>query len=330
MAEKDAIEPIPSTEKDGSLQNSKPHSAPLNLQLDTGIEQTRFRQSWWQFWIPRNPPPPPRASLDDAPVMPLATATPLSKLTYTWITDIMVLGYQRTLQASDLWKMHKTQQSGLISAKLDDAWARRVKEADEWNHKLDSGALHPSLLREAIWSILALAHGWRFHEHRIHLRQRWYKVDARRSPSLAMALNDTLGSLFWIGGAFKVFGDTTQLMGPLLVKAIINFGKERVASLRDGSPVPDIGRGIAMAIGLFFIVIITSISQHQFFWRSMSTGVLARGALISSIYKRGVHLTGKSRTQIPNSALINHISTDVSRIDSCAQWFHPGMSKLSL
>jgi len=71
----------------------------------------------------------------------------------------------------------------------------------------------------------------------------------------------------------------------------------------------------------------------------MATGVLARAALIASIYERGVHLTGKERVKLTNAALVNHISTDVShsydlkpfrymyivpqvsRIDACAQWF---------
>lgn len=53
----------------------------------------------------------------------------------------------------------------------------------------------------------------------------------------------------------------------------------------------------------------------------MTTGLLARAALISSIYKRGIYMTGKARTNFPNSALVNHISTDVSRVDACAQWF---------
>jgi hypothetical protein len=44
----------------------------------------------------------------------------------------------------------------------------------------------------------------------------------------------------------------------------------------------------------------------------MTTGVLARAALIGSIYNRGVHLTTKSRIDLPSAALVNHISTDVS------------------
>lgn len=127
-------------------------------------------------------------------------------------------------------------------------------------------------------------------------------------------------------------------MGPLLVKvpcigfysvfhnsnmtqAIINFSKEHYAALQSGEKAPNIGRGVGMAIGLFLITVSASVSQHQFFWRSMTTGLLARAALISSIYKRGVNLTGKARTRFPNSALVNHISTDVSArycLDVCA------------
>ena len=34
-----------------------------------------------------------------------------------------------------------------------------------------------------------------------------------------------------------------------------------------------------MAIGLFLITVTASVCQHQFFWRSMTTGLLARAAL---------------------------------------------------
>ena len=105
------------------------------------------------------------------------------------------------------------------------------------------------------------------------------------------------------------------------LQAIINFAKERAAAQAAGQPVPNIGRGVGMAIGLFCTTVSASVATHQFFWRSMTTGLLARAALIASIYKRGVNLTGKARTNFPNSALVNHISTDVSRVDACAQWF---------
>lgn len=61
--------------------------------------------------------------------------------------------------------------------------------------------------------------------------------------------------------------------------------------------------------------------HSKFFWRSMATGVLARAALIACIYERGANLTGTARVKLSNSTLVTHISTDVSRVDACAQWF---------
>lgn len=103
------------------------------------------------------------------------------------------------------------------------------------------------------------------------------------------------------------------------MKAIINFGKAHFAAKQAGEVPPNIGRGVGMALGLFCTTVCASVCQHQFFWRSMTTGLLARAALISSIYKRGVNLTGKARTTLPNSALVNHISTDVSSKLTCVQ-----------
>jgi ABC-type bacteriocin/lantibiotic exporter with double-glycine peptidase domain len=54
----------------------------------------------------------------------------------------------------------------------------------------------------------------------------------------------------------------------------------------------------------------------------MSTGVLLRGGLIAAIYSRSLRLTSRARSTLTNGKLVNHISTDVSRIDFCAGFFH--------
>ena len=50
----------------------------------------------------------------------------------------------------------------------------------------------------------------------------------------------------------------------------------------------------------------------------MGTGVLARSAIISAVYNRSLRLTQKARGELPNGKLVNHISTDTSRIDFAA------------
>lgn len=65
-----------------------------------------------------------------------------------------------------------------------------------------------------------------------------------------------------------------------------------------------------------------SACQHHYFYRATSTGVLVRGGLITAIYNRSLRLTTRARTTLTNGKLVNHISTDVSRIDFCCGFYH--------
>lgn len=287
--------------------------------LDEGEEHVRYRQKWYQIWRPSTKPSPAPKSLDEATVLPLANAGILSMLTYHWLSPIMKLGYQRTLQATDLWKMDPSRESTLLTERFDESWARRRAVADEWNARLEKGELSPSLRLKVTWMLR-----WMFWKGRSvdEMERSWRLKDGRKRASIAWALNDVLGWEFCVGGIFKVVGDTSQLMGPIIMKALINFGTERATARAHGREPPNIGRGIGMALGLFLLTILNSICQHQFFWRSMASGLLARTALVGSLYKRGLSLTPHERTLHPASALVNHMSTDISRVDYAAQWFH--------
>lgn len=151
---------------------------------------------------------------------------------------IQVLGYQRTLQATDLWKVGPEQEAGYLSEKLEAAWIRRVKAAEEWNAGLETGQVKAPVFTRLRWSVKALSGGFGYRDRRAALEKQWREVDGRKQASLAWAMNDVLGHLFWIGGVYKVcfcclnatihadslpqvFGDTAQLMGPILVKVCI-------------------------------------------------------------------------------------------------------------
>jgi ATP-binding cassette, subfamily C (CFTR/MRP), member 1 len=188
-----------------------------------------------------------------------------------------VLGYQRTLQASDLWRMDESREAGVLTAKLDAAWDRRVREAAQWNERLVHGEIHPSLLKRTVWTLKALSSPSSFSERRAELETHWRDVDGRKQASLAWALNDTLGKDFWLGGIFKVIGDTSQTMGPLVVKAIIKFSQKRSQAQEDGTKPPSMGIGVAMAIGVFCITVMASVCQHQVSIYRLSLFWLLRG-----------------------------------------------------
>ncbi len=76
--------------------------------------------------------------------------------------------------------------------------------AQEWNAMLDSGKMKPSIILRAFWTVRALRYPSNYRGRILLLENRWRTVTARQNPSLAWALNDVFGSMFWIGGAFKV------------------------------------------------------------------------------------------------------------------------------
>jgi ATP-binding cassette subfamily C (CFTR/MRP) protein 1 len=49
----------------------------------------------------------------------------------------------------------------------------------------------------------------------------------------------------------------------VLLQQIILFAQERSAAIVAGTPVPNVGRGIAMALGLFALSVTASVCTHQ-------------------------------------------------------------------
>jgi hypothetical protein len=56
------------------------------------------------------------------------------------------------------------------------------------------------------------------------MESEWRARSGRRKASVAWTLNEIMEG-FWIGGLFKVVGDTSTLMAPLLTKELIKFSQ---------------------------------------------------------------------------------------------------------
>ncbi|KAI9461546.1 ABC transporter [Lactarius psammicola] len=248
--------------------------------------------------IPLNPPPP-KESIDDADYIPEMTAGWFSLLTFGWMNSLMTLGYARPLEASDLWKLQEHRSSEVI--------------ANDYSRLIRGSPQEPPL-RLRLMSALR-GDG----EERL---RKWVEKDGKKQPSLTLAINDSIKWWFWSGGILMVAGDTAQVTSPLILKSLIRFSTDSYVAHREGLPAPGVGRGIALGIALVILQLFNAFCQHHAFYRTTSSGVLIRGGLITAIYSRSLRLTTGSRARLSNGRLINHISTDVSRIDFCCGFFH--------
>ncbi|GAA5855654.1 hypothetical protein JCM8547_001633 [Rhodosporidiobolus lusitaniae] len=258
-----------------------------------------LRKRWW---LPKARDP--YVNFDAAPTMPLAGANWFSQATFLWIQPMLTTGYQRTLVPTDLWAIPDNMQAGHLADTLMANFNKRRQKIEDWNKAIDDGSYKPSALRKAWWKLR--------------------KTDGKRKVGMAKALSDTFFWNFWLAGVLKVISDGLLITQPLVTRALITFGTDAYYSHRGvpGYTAQPIGVGIGLAFGLWGMAIVSSLCLHQFFRHSAGTGVLARAALIASIYRKAMVLSGKARTVISNGRLVNHIGTDVSRIDFCAGFFH--------
>lgn len=243
-----------------------------------GYAEGKYRDRFYKIWRPRKAPKPPPSSLDDAPIIPLATCSWLSELLYLWINPMMTLGYQRPLQgelwraelsiaaeifgrnssATDLWKMDEKRTAAVLAKKFQAAYDKRQAAANAYNSRLDAGEIKPGIFRRTYW---ALSRGKKDKRY-----QHW-RESKRQKASVFWTMSSVVGAFFWVGGFAKIIGDTAQLMGPLVSRDLIRFAQERAAAHSAGQPGPNIGRGVGDAIGLLLLTCMASIFQHFFFYR---------------------------------------------------------------
>jgi len=277
-------------------------------------------------------PPPPKASLDDAVLNPEADASLFSLLTFGWMNPLLGLGYARPLEATDLWKLQPDRGAAHIAKLITESFDRRHKAANEYNERLANGQIGPGL--KAIW--------WSLTGNRAEKEREWRENSGKRKANLALALNDSVKWWFWSSGLLKLIGDTAQVTSPLVMKVcifcffffspffsysrfaqqIIIFAGESYYQHKAGLPVPGIGKGIGLTFVLLAMQVVGSLCTQHMLYRAASTGVLLRGGLITAIYDRSLKLSTSARLTLTNGKLVNHISTDVSRIDFCAGFFH--------
>ncbi|CAO1615594.1 unnamed protein product [Parajaminaea phylloscopi] len=320
----------------------------------------KLRRHAWQFWRHKDLPPEPPLSMDDAQPSPLEKANFLSQMYYSWATPIMVLGWRRALESTDLNKLPSNRESDYMSDLLLKDWDRRQAEAKAYNEKLQAGEIPISLTRKAKWAMSIGSRRWTGRQPSpagatLAEREALWRAppppgslappapkkkgkgkgpppparppnfSGHRRPLILAALHKQLSWLVWSGVFIKGLGDISQVTSPLVVKQIIKFGQLRYEAhvdpvgyvARHGGQPPPVGHGIGYAFLLFIMQVLASLFAHQFFFRSMSVGVYSRSALIASIFKRSTKMNAKDRSP---GKLLNHASTDVSRIDFAAAW----------
>ncbi|KAM4059836.1 ABC transporter transmembrane domain-containing protein [Hirsutella rhossiliensis] len=251
----------------------------------------------WHMWVPSRPghgEDGVGAGIEDKAELPESTANWLSILTFNWLSPVLTTGYTRPLQVDDLYHMPGNRLIADYADRLEKCWSARLER--NRSRMASSGPV--------VWKPF-----WARH--------------TTDTTVLALALNDVCFRWFWLGGLFKLAGDLSQMVSPLLIRFLI-------ATLSDPSQQA-LRAGFGYAVGLFFLLVFSVTSNVHGFYRSYTTGILIRGALMHTIYRRAtMQLTDKAKLKhgLGTGKLMSLMSADVTRVDFCCGFFHSAWTSI--
>jgi ATP-binding cassette subfamily C (CFTR/MRP) protein 1 len=123
----------------------------------------------------------------------------------------------------------------------------------------------------------------------------WTQERQRPKPSLFRAFNRTLGRVYWPYIILRLVGDVITVLSPLFLNEVVDFAAESYAAEQNGEPLPDVGFGYAMVVGLFVMQMVGSMSIHWYFHKASRVGISVRTILTTSIYRKSLVLSSKAR-----------------------------------
>ncbi|CEQ40462.1 SPOSA6832_02085, partial [Sporobolomyces salmonicolor] len=198
----------------------------------------------------------------EQPECPRLTANIFQRLTFSWMTPMMKMGYKKFLTEEDLWSLPPDDTAHALSERLERAWAARCARVAHKTHN------------EPVTSAQVPAYSV-------------VPADGKASkktkrPSLFGALMSAYGGPFLVAAVFKLLQDCLSFTQPQLLKRLLRF----VSTYNTPDAEPAF-HGYTIAFAMFVCAVTQTILLHCYFARVFETGMRFRGGLISLIYKKG-------------------------------------------
>lgn len=118
--------------------------------------------------------------------------------------------------------------------------------------------------------------------------------DGRNNP-LFWALHESFRFEFWLGGLCALLGTILQVMAPFTLRYLIQFATDAYTANAANEPLPPIGRGIGLVVGITLMQVLQSFCVSHFIYRGMMLGGQSRGVLIGMIYEKAMVISGRAR-----------------------------------
>ncbi|XP_069066294.1 multidrug resistance-associated protein 1 isoform X1 [Pleurodeles waltl] len=247
-------------------------------------------------------PPLFSETVHDRNPCPESGASFLSKITFWWISGLMVLGYKRPLEANDLWSLNKEDTSAEVVPVLTKNWTKEYLKAKKQPLKMVYSPKKNEKKGNSDTDVTEEAEA-------LLLRPSQKVVE----PSLFKVLYKTFGPYFLMSFLFKAIHDIMMFAGPEILKLLIRFVKDKNA--------PD-WHGYLYTVLLFLSACVQTLILHQYFHICFVTGMRIKTAVIGAIYRKALVITNSARKTSTVGEIVNLMSVDAQRFMDLATYIN--------
>lgn len=219
---------------------------------------------------------------DERKVYPLFHANPLSTFFLWWVVPIVKIGYKRTIQPNDLFKIDKRMS-------IETLFSDFEKNLDYYFEKSRKNYMdeHPDATPE---EMLENAHLKKF--------------------TVLKVLFFTFKRQYLLSVFLAILANCASGFNPMLTKRLIRFVEEKAYF-----PHLHVNKGVGYAIGACLMMFLNGILFNHFFHASMICGVQARSVLIKAAMKKMFKASGYAHHKFPNGKVTSFVTTDLSRLE---------------
>uniref|UniRef100_A0A3B3Q9H2 Multidrug resistance-associated protein 1 n=1 Tax=Paramormyrops kingsleyae TaxID=1676925 RepID=A0A3B3Q9H2_9TELE len=237
-------------------------------------------------------PPLFSQSVKDPNPCPEDGASFLSKITFWWITGLLVQGFRRPLEEKDLWSLNAEDRSQRVVPQLMHHWDNECHRDTRPLLKTLYSPKRPAKPKSddpppEESEVLILNTPPKKHQ-----------------PSLLLALCMTFGPYFLVSSVYKIIHDILMFVGPEILRLLINF-------VNDPS-IPS-WHGYFYTALLFACACVQTLILQKYFHVCFVTGMRVRTAVVGAIYRKAMVITNAARRTSTVGEIVNLMSVDAQR-----------------
>uniref|UniRef100_A0A673HZR5 Multidrug resistance-associated protein 1 n=1 Tax=Sinocyclocheilus rhinocerous TaxID=307959 RepID=A0A673HZR5_9TELE len=218
-------------------------------------------------------PPLFSQAVKDSNPCPESGASFLSRITFWWITGLMVTGYKRPLEEKDLWSLNTEDKSQRVVPQLVRRWDQECNKVKRSEVRKSEILLAKTLQKTG-------------------------------EPSLFCALCRTFGPYFLVSSLYKIIHDILMFVGPEILRLLIQFVNDSSAPT---------WHGYFYTTLLFVCTCVQTLILQKYFHVCFVTGMRLRTAIVGAVYRKALVITNAARRTSTVGEIVNLMSVDAQR-----------------